>query len=163
MITVLHRGGMPKWLQYYIGKGVSRAPQKWLRNMCTTPYGGMEVDDKSNENTLTGSLVWEWKNCSYFDNSLIIGKIVWEGKYCRYFENEITSHTLRVKIVWEWKYCPYFESGAVSLLCYPLVTVYQPLRSAPTRNMNFKKCKVAKSWRDCAIDDNENIFLMTLL
>ena len=38
MITVLHRGGMPKWLQYYIGGGVSRDPQKWLRNMCTTPY-----------------------------------------------------------------------------------------------------------------------------
>ena len=28
---------MPKWLQYYMGGGVSRDPQKWLRNMCTTP------------------------------------------------------------------------------------------------------------------------------
>ena len=41
-------GGTAKWLQYYIGGvcpndynitwgGVSRDPQKWLRNMCTTP------------------------------------------------------------------------------------------------------------------------------
>ena len=28
---------MPKWLQYYIGGGVSRDPQKGLRNMCTAP------------------------------------------------------------------------------------------------------------------------------
>ena len=49
LITTLHRGGTAKWLQYYIGGvcpndynitwgGVSRDPQKWLRNMCTTPY-----------------------------------------------------------------------------------------------------------------------------
>ena len=77
MITVLHRGALAKWLQYYIGVGqqmvtvlhrgglandssipwggggggyaqmitilhrgggVSLDPQKWLRNMCTTPY-----------------------------------------------------------------------------------------------------------------------------
>ena len=49
MITILHRGDMPKWLQYYIGGGyaqmitilhgggVSRDPKKWLRNMCMTP------------------------------------------------------------------------------------------------------------------------------
>ena len=39
MITVLHGAGMPKWLQYYMGGGGSRDPQKWLRNMCTTPKG----------------------------------------------------------------------------------------------------------------------------
>ena len=50
MIISLHRGGTAKWLQYYMGGyaqmitilqrggGVSRDPQKWLRNMCTTPY-----------------------------------------------------------------------------------------------------------------------------
>ena len=31
-------GGMLKSLQYYIGRGVPRDPQKWLRNMCTTPF-----------------------------------------------------------------------------------------------------------------------------
>ena len=136
-------------------------------------------------------MVWEWKYCPYFEseNSLkmkILPVVLWEwccfspvlptGHYVppilslhpilwkwKWFENENTAPTLRVKIVWEWKYCPYFDSGAVSLLCYPLVTVYHQLRSAPTRNMNFKKCKVAKSWRDCAIDDNKNIFLMILL
>ena len=52
MIISLHRGGTAKWLQYYMdggrgyaqmitilhrGGGVSPDPQKWLRNMCTTP------------------------------------------------------------------------------------------------------------------------------
>ena len=39
MITVLHRGGYAQMITIlHRGGGVSRDPQKWLRNMCTTPY-----------------------------------------------------------------------------------------------------------------------------
>ena len=38
MITVLHRGGYAQMITIlHGGGGVSRNPQKWLRNMCTTP------------------------------------------------------------------------------------------------------------------------------
>ena len=39
-------------LQYYIGGGVSRDPQKWLRNMCTTPNHCLKTKQK-------------WPNISY--------------------------------------------------------------------------------------------------
>ena len=67
MISLLHKrvgqnydsitwGGMPKWLQYYIGGwGVSRDPQKWLRNMCTTPNHHHHYHTKSKK-PLTTSL-----------------------------------------------------------------------------------------------------------
>ena len=39
MITVLHRGGYAQMITILHREGgVSRDPQKWLRNMCTTPY-----------------------------------------------------------------------------------------------------------------------------
>ena len=38
MITILHRGGYAQMITIlHRGGGVSRDPQKWLRNMCTTP------------------------------------------------------------------------------------------------------------------------------
>ena len=37
MITVLHRGGYAQMITILHGGGFSRDPQKWLRNLCTTP------------------------------------------------------------------------------------------------------------------------------
>ena len=39
MIRVLHWGeGYAQMIAILDGGGVSQDPQKWLRNMCTTPY-----------------------------------------------------------------------------------------------------------------------------
>ena len=43
MITVLHRGGMPKWLQYYIGGGSLGTPKSDYV-ICARPLNGVAVN-----------------------------------------------------------------------------------------------------------------------
>ena len=49
MITILHRGGYAQMITIlHRGGGVFRDPQKWLRNMCTTPYLGTHASVPGN-------------------------------------------------------------------------------------------------------------------
>ena len=67
MITVLHRGGMPKWLQYYIGGEVSLRTPKSDYIICARPLTGKTRRDLNKMHskfiltkraTKTWNLIW---------------------------------------------------------------------------------------------------------
>ena len=56
MITVLHRGGMPKWLQYYIGGGSLGSPKSDFV-ICARPLGGQGETDLGPGRSKAGALL----------------------------------------------------------------------------------------------------------